>query len=180
MIPVYNVSLYLTQCLESVICQTYRDLDIIVIDDGSTDDSARICDEYAKQDSRIRVLHTGNRGLASARNLGLLSASGLYIAFLDGDDWYELQTIDTLVKTALQTEADIVVAYSSREYISKTFFPSAIHKSVQVYCGQDIMPAFAAGLFRNVVWNKLYHADCFKSICFPEKHNYEDVATTWK
>ena len=179
-IPVYNVSLYLTQCLESVIYQTYRNLEIIVIDDGSTDDSARICDEYAKQDPRIRVLHTGNRGLASARNLGLLSASGLYIAFLDGDDWYELQTIDTLVKTALQTEADIVVAYSSREYISKTFFPSAIHKSVQVYCGQDIMPAFTAGLFENVVWNKLYHADCFKSICFPEKHNYEDVATTWK
>ena len=179
-IPVYNVCLYLPQCLESVIHQTYRNLEIVVIDDGSSDGSAGICDEFAKQDFRIRVFHTGNRGLASARNLGLMKSSGLYLSFLDGDDWYELNAIETLLKTAFQTESDIVTAYYSREYIGKKITPDVTHESVQIYYGRDILPAFATGFFSNVVWNKLYHTSCFEFIRFPEKHNYEDVAATWK
>ena len=93
-IPVYNVSRYLPQCFDSVTSQTYRNLEIIVIDDGSTDDSGIICDQYAEKDDRIHVIHTDNRGLASARNLGLENVSGEYISFIDSDDWIEPHAID--------------------------------------------------------------------------------------
>ena len=116
-IPVYNVSRYLPQCFESVISQTYRNLEIIVIDDGSTDDSGSICDQYAEKDDRIHVIHTDNRGLASARNLGLENVSGKYILFIDSDDWIEPQTIETFIGAALKTEADIVIARYCSEYM---------------------------------------------------------------
>ena len=87
-IPVYNVEKYLRQCLDSIIEQTYRDLEILLIDDGSTDASGKICDEYAR-DQRVRLFHTENRGLSAARNRGLEEAHGDYIAFLDSDDWLD-------------------------------------------------------------------------------------------
>ena len=116
-IPVYNVSRYLPQCFDSVISQTYRNLEIIVIDDGSTDDSGSICDQYAEKDDRIHVIHTDNRGLASARNLGLENVSGEYISFIDSDDWIEPQTIEMRIGAALETEADIVNARYCSEYM---------------------------------------------------------------
>lgn len=125
-IPVYNVGRYLPQCFDSVTSQTYRNLEIIVIDDGSTDDSGSICDQYAEKDDRIRVIHTDNRGLASARNLGLENVSGEYISFIDSDDWIEPQTIEMFIRTALETEADIVNAKYCSEYVVRT-----IHSPVE-------------------------------------------------
>lgn len=179
-IPVYNVSRYLPQCLESVIHQTYNNLEIIIIDDGSNDGSAKICDEYARQDSRIQVFHTENRGLASARNLGLDKSNGMFFSFIDGDDWYELHAIQTLLKEAIQTDADIVVARYCREYSNKTISSQYTDKCVRTYRQQDILPAFLAGSFGNVIWNKLYLSGCFETIRFPDGYNYEDVATTWR
>ena len=88
-VPVYNIELYIGQCLESIIRQTYRDIEIIAVDDGSTDRSGRICDLYASKDARIKVIHKENRGLVSARKAGLDASSGAYIANVDGDDWLE-------------------------------------------------------------------------------------------
>ena len=179
-IPVYNVKRYLKQCLESVISQTYQNIEIIIIDDGSTDGSGPICDRYAARDSHIRVIHSPNRGLASARNLGLEKTGGAYIFFVDSDDWIELHAIETLVRAALKTGADIVTARNSVEYVGKTVHAKTAPGRPSTYCGLDILPVFAEEGIGNVVWNKLYRAACFEGIRYPDGHNFEDVFTTWK
>lgn len=89
-VPVYNVENYLCKCVDSIINQTYNNLEIILVDDGSTDGSASICDEYVLKDSRVKVIHKENGGVSSARNIGIAEASGEYICFVDSDDWLEL------------------------------------------------------------------------------------------
>lgn len=179
-VPVYNVGRYLSQCLESVIHQTYRNTEIIIIDDGSTDDCAAICDRYAGFDPRVRVIHTENQGLAAARNKGLENAAGSYISFVDSDDWIELHTIETLLKTAVRTGADIAAGKRFSEYVGKTACPRVMKGQVKVFHGKDILSAYTEGLFDETVWNKLYRSECLKGIVFPNGHNYEDVFTTWK
>lgn len=88
-VPVYNVETFLRQCLDSIVTQTYKNLEIILVDDGSTDNSGKVCDEYAERDRRIKVIHKSNSGVSSARNVGLNVATGKYIGFVDGDDWIE-------------------------------------------------------------------------------------------
>ena len=92
-VPVYNVEKYLNRCVDSLVQQTYHNLEIIMVDDGSKDNSGRICDLLAKQDKRIKVIHKLNGGLASARNAGIKKANGQYILFVDSDDWIELDTL---------------------------------------------------------------------------------------
>ena len=178
-IPVYNTKRYLTQCLESVVQQTYQNLDILIIDDGSTDGSSDICDEFAQKDKRIRVYHTENHGLASVRNFGVCHAGGTYISFLDSDDWIEAKTIETMLKAAIQNAADVVTAKICSEYIDQTVHPTKQKESYLVFCGQDVLAALANGMLSNNTWNKLYRSDCLSNIHYPDGHNYEDVATTW-
>lgn len=108
-IPVYNVEKYIHDCVDSVIAQTYHDLEIILVDDGSTDSSGIICDKYKEKDDRIKVFHQKNGGLSAARNTGMDSAIGEYLYFLDSDDYIEPQTIERLVDTIEQEKADIVL-----------------------------------------------------------------------
>ena len=178
-IPVYNVCRYVSQCMDSILCQSYGNMEIMVIDDGSTDGSGRICDEYARRDPRVFVVHTENRGLASARNLGLEKASGTFLSFVDSDDWVEPVFIERLVRTAMETEADIVCVNSCSEFVGKTVCPQ-IADDQRCFRGQNILQAFATGSFRSVIWNKLYRRSCFSGIHFPDGHNYEDISTTWK
>ena len=107
-IPVYNVEKYLKQCVDSVLKQTYRNIEIILVDDGSTDSSGHICDEYLNVDERIKVIHKKNAGLSEARNHGLDSANGDYVYFLDSDDWIQGETLETLIQMAHESNADIV------------------------------------------------------------------------
>ena len=179
-IPVYNVGKYISQCIESVIRQTYPHLEILVIDDGSTDDSGGICDAFARSDDRIRVFHTQNRGLSSARNLGLDHVTGSYIMFLDGDDWIEPDTAVTFLQTSLREKADIVVAGIWKEYVNQTVVDPRKTNGPLSVRGEEILTAFAEGYFTDRVWDRLYSAACFNHIRFPEGHNFEDVATTWK
>ena len=179
-VPVFNVAPYLRQCLESILAQTYRDLDVIVVDDGSTDRCGQICDEYACRDDRVRVWHTENRGLSSARNLGLDQARGTYISFIDSDDWIEPDAMETLLSAMIQADADIAVGGRCKEYADGSRSQQKTSDTVQVFHGQDILSAYAAGKFRDAMWNKLYHAGCFDGIRFPDGRNYEDVATTWR
>lgn len=179
-VPVYNVSRYLPQCLESVIHQTYKNIEIIIIDDGSTDSSGLICDQYADADLRIRALHTENHGLAAARNLGIENAHGSFLLFTDSDDWIENNTIEVMAKEALQIGADIVVARKCTEYVGRTIHARPVADRIKIFTGYDIMDAFASGKFGNIAWNKLYHASCFQNIRYPGGYNYEDVATTWR
>lgn len=115
-IPVYNTEKLLGKCLESVINQTYSDMEIICIDDGSTDKSGQIIDEYAKKDDRIIVIHKENGGESSARNAGLLRSTGDYIGFMDCDDWIEKDMYETLVKTMEENDADMVAASWFKSY----------------------------------------------------------------
>ena len=96
-VPVYNVEKYLVQCIDSILMQSFRDFELILIDDGSTDTSGLICDEYARKDSRIRVFHKNNGGVSSARNIGLINAKGDWILFLDADDWLENNALSTII-----------------------------------------------------------------------------------
>ena len=107
-IPVYNVERYLDECVQSVLRQTYQNLEIILVDDGSTDRSGEICDRYAAQDERIRCIHQPNGGLSHARNEGLRLAEGEYVYFLDSDDWIEKDTLDALYRCAIEQRADLV------------------------------------------------------------------------
>lgn len=179
-IPVYNVSSYLAKCLKSVIQQSYHDMEIIIIDDGSTDGSGLICDEFAQCDDRIRVIHTENKGLASARNLGLEKCRGSYLLFVDSDDWIEPYAVETLVAFAKKYKADIVTAKIYSEFLGKTLHPTKKEKEVRIIHGDEILTCFGDGLLRNVVWDKLYLAGCFSGVRFPDGHNYEDVSITWK
>lgn len=177
-IPVYNISRYLPQCLDSVISQTYQNIEIIMINDGSTDDSGSICDQYAQRDGRIHVFHTPNRGPGAARNLGLENARGQFVSFIDSDDWIGPQTIETLLGAAQETEADIVIARYCFEYVGETVHRPTGTEQFNIYRGRDILAAFSEGRFGNVVWDKIFRADCFSDIRFPDGHTYEDVAVT--
>ena len=179
-IPVYNVSIYLAKCLKSVIQQSYQNLEIIIIDDGSTDGSGLICDEFAQCDDRIRVIHTDNKGLSSARNLGLEKSRGSYLLFVDSDDWIEPYAVETLITSAEKYNADMVTAKSCREFVGKTLYPAKEEKDVQIIRGDEILAFYGNGLLRDVVWDMLYLADCFTGARFPEGHNFEDISITWK
>ncbi len=183
-IPVFNVEAYLREALDSVINQTYENLEIIVIDDGSTDRSGIICDEYALKDCRIRIIHQDNRGLSAARNVGLDIMKGDFVVFLDSDDAYLPEYVSTLVKNQIQEDADIVICrYTSHKELSKlnTYSKHVLGPTTGL-CTLNRTEALRA-LIRNEintsVWNKIYRSELWDDLRFPEGHVYEDIDTTY-
>ena len=160
-IPVYNVEPYLRQCLDSVICQTYTNLEILIIDDGSTDECGKLCDEY-KQDGRVKVFHTENFGLSAARNLGLDNANGEYLSFIDSDDWVDSNLLEKAVGAI--EDADILCS----------------SKNEGTYNGYEALCGLINGKISNRAWDKLYRKVCFSSLRFPEGRIFEDIATMFK
>lgn len=159
-VPIYNVEPYLRQCIDSVLAQIYTDLEILLVDDGSTDGSGTIADSYS--DPRIRVYHTTNRGLSAARNLGIEKSTGDYLFFIDSDDWIEPDAISTAL-SSIDT-ADIL-CFSSQPAI---------------YTGHDAMIAVLNNQISTAAWEKMYKKKCFSSIRFPEGRICEDTATIYK
>lgn len=163
-IPVYNAARYLKKCMNSVINQTYKNLEIIVIDDGSTDASSTICDKYAAMDKRVQVIHRENKGLVSARKFGVSLASGDYIAFADSDDWIEIDMYEKLSQEVFRNDSDIVAS----GYIYETDYPVRILNSIAAgfYQGADLeQKVYPYMLYSGVeyefgltqfMWNKLY------------------------
>ena len=176
-VPVYNVEPYLEKCLDSIIGQTYKDLDILVIDDGSTDHSDEICDKYAEKDKRIKVFHTENRGLSAARNLGLENAKGEYIGLVDSDDWIEQDMFEALLSKIEETAADVAECGSFVDYPEKSIKRTAIQQVVQ---SEESIEALLHGRISTQVWNKLYNRSCFENVRFPDGRSFEDIATTHK
>ena len=176
-VPVYNVEPYLRKCLDSIVGQTYRDLEILVIDDGSTDGSGAICDEYAERDDRVKVFHTENRGLSAARNRGLDEAHGEWIGFVDSDDWIEPDMYEVLIRRADETGADVVECGHYKEFDGKTI---TTRKQEQLMSGMDAVRALLKRNLINAVWNKLYKRQCFEDIRYPEGRVFEDIATTYR
>lgn len=176
-VPVYNVEPYLRQSLESILHQTYSNIEILLIDDGSTDRSGEICEEYAQANSRIKVFHTKNNGLSAARNLGLQEAKGEYIGFVDSDDWIEPTMYEVLLHRLMDTGADISVCEIWMEDSSSHYAGQSVQNAV--YTGADSVRALILSL-QSYVWNKLYKKKCWTNLCFPVGHSYEDVSTLYK
>lgn len=175
-VPVYNVEPYLRKCLDSVVGQTYRDLEILIIDDGSTDGSGIICDEY-KVDERVKVFHTENRGLSAARNLGLDEATGDWIGFVDSDDWIEPDMYEVLIDRALEAGADVVECGWFQEYEQRAVKRKYLDQKLS---GADALSALIHGSLSDVSWDKVWKKRCFEEIRFPENRVYEDIAITYK
>ena len=173
-VPVYNVEQYLPSCVDSIINQTYTNLEILLIDDGSQDRCDEICDEYARKDGRIRVFHTENHGLSAARNLGLHEAKGEYIGFVDSDDWIEPDMYEVLLGKMRATGADICVCGYWSEGESSTI---QFHYPDAPYSRKESLTALIHGKIGNYTWNKLYRRGVFEGVSFPVGRYYEDVDT---
>ena len=184
-IPVFNVSAFLVEALDSVIYQSYSNLDIIIINDGSTDGSEVICNEYALKDKRIRVIHQKNIGLSAARNVGLDLMKGDYVVFLDSDDAYHLDYIKKMMNAMQKDSVDIVIC----KYINiKTNGPlkndpiyDALPKAISgTYDKMNALYAFVDGVIDHSVWNKLYQKKLWENVRFPLGKVYEDIDTMYK
>lgn len=178
-IPVYNVFSYLHEALDSVIHQTYRNLEIIVIDDGSTDGSGEVCDEY-KKDPRVTVIHQQNQGLSAARNIGLDRMTGEIVAFLDADDAFSKQMIEKMVEAMLRDNAEIVVCkyailQTEGELNQKRYDHVKPFISSGVYDRSISLRALSDGGLNISVWNKLYQSSLWKDTRFPVGQLYEDT-----
>lgn len=184
-IPVYNVKQYLVEAIESVLSQTYKTVEIIIIDDGSTDGSSNICDEYARKDPRIHVIHQKNMGLSNARNRGLCYMSGEVVAFLDPDDAYSPDYISVMLNTMIRKDAEVVICkYSDHRTSSKMvlsdqhyFFPKAKEGE---YDRIHVLRALADDTIDTCIWNKLSRKELWENIRFPDGHVYEDRDTTFR
>ncbi len=145
-IPVYNVEEYLDRCVQSVLRQTLKDIEIILVDDGSPDRCPQMCDEYASKYSHIKVVHKKNAGLGMACNSGLDVATGKYVAFLDSDDWVDPEMYETMYDTAEKHEAQLVFSGLRRVDESGNIYPMSIIKEIQVYSSPEMIEEFRSGM----------------------------------
>ena len=166
-VPIYGIEQYLGLCIESIINQTYKNLEIILVDDGSPDLCPQLCELYAAKDKRIKVLHKENGGLVSARKAGLAVARGDYVGYVDGDDWIEPDFFQSLYSAMSETHADVVVAGFSRDFFEKQLHVSNVIRS-GVYEGNELREVFSHimsfGAFfyyglTSYVWNKLFRRE---------------------
>ena len=188
-IPIYKVEKYLNNCLDSIINQTYRNLEIILVDDGSPDNCPNICDEYAKKDSRIVVIHKENGGLSSARNAGLDVCTGDYISFIDSDDFVSKGFIKVLYDSLTINKADISECEfsdfvdSEQDTIDNTDLNNKDNSiDSKVYSSREMQLNLLNDAYVNhvVVWNKLYKKSLFENIRFPNGKVHEDEYVTYK
>lgn len=176
-IPVYNVTPYLKVCLNSIINQTYKDLEIIIVDDGSTDESGSICEDYAKIDTRIKVIHKDNVGLSSARNVGIDLAKGEWIYFLDSDDWIENNALERLLKFAQLNDCDIVQSnhyYAYDKYLLYRRSSVKEKKKFLLTKNEAMKELIINDRIKNFAWGKLYKTDLIRDLKFPEGKFFED------
>lgn len=179
-IPVYKVEKYLEKCVESVLNQTYTNLEIILVDDGSPDNCPAICDKYAEKDQRIKVIHKSNAGVANARNTGIKAASGAYLYFIDSDDMIFSFAIELLLNRAIETKCDmvfgdnIVVKDWESSYENPNITPSNdiimnMDEALRFYADKEWAP-----------WNRLIKSTIHKDIFFPDYKIHEDEALKFK
>jgi len=177
-VPIYKVENYLEKCLESIIAQTYNNLQIILIDDGSPDSCGEICDEYALKDSRIIVIHQKNMGLSAARNAGFEKVLGKYIGFVDSDDYIANDMYESLVNAIEKYDTDISMCSYYKvdnNVVSKPEYPEIKDR---IYTKNEALKELLIDhKIQNYVWNKLYRKELFSNVSFPEGKEFEDIAT---
>lgn len=184
-VPVYNVEHYLRQCVNSILAQTYRNIEVILVDDGSTDKSGAICDDYQKEDSRVKVIHKENGGLSTARNSGLEIARGEWISFIDSDDYIEIDMLQLLLESCLKHDIFIAAA-GIKKFDDET--GKVVHIYTPIEAETVTSNEFIDSLtLRDVHYgpmfsacNKLYHEKLWKHYRFPVGRNWEDLAVLYK
>lgn len=184
-IPVYNVEKYVAECLDSVLSQDYSNIEVIVVDDGSTDQSGVICDQFAEKDSRIRVIHKKNEGVAATRNVGLknVSPEAKYIGFVDSDDIVSKNLYTNLVEAITENHADMAITGFARINDDHKFLEKPSEGIIRegTFSKEEIInqSVEAGGWCFRILWNKLYKKELFKGLSFVEKKIHEDEAISY-
>ncbi len=179
-IPVYNVEQYLERCFDSLLAQTYKNFEVLIVDDGSPDNSGAICDEYAKKDPRFKVLHTKNGGVCAARNKALAMVSGDYIGFVDPDDECTPDMFEYLLAGAEKYGAGITCCRYYRVVPGKVTTSRCDGRTRIMEPTEAMEELVNYFIIRNVFWNKLFRKDVFDGITFPEGRIYEGTAMIYK
>lgn len=179
-VPVYNVENYLERCVNSIRNQTYTQLEIILVDDGSTDSSPGLCDAYAGQDSRIKVVHKENGGLSDARNAGLEAATGAYIGYVDSDDWIEADMYEQMYTACIEHDAQLAACRYFSEYQDRTISGGS-GKNI-LLTREELLQIYICGhekyIIYNSVWSKLFRRELVENMVFPKGRNSEDIMYT--
>ena len=176
-IPIYNVEKYLKKCIESVINQTFSDLEIILVNDGSTDNCKEICEDYKSKDNRIKFIHKSNGGLSSARNAGIQVATGDYYTFIDSDDYIMSDMIEQLVYMAQLTDADISLCCKTNQ---ENGFEEGINKKIEIFTKEEALKCILTEKkILTSAWGKLYKRKLFNEVRYPDGKIYEDLGTTY-
>ena len=181
-IPVYNVEKYLSECLDSVINQTYKNLQIIIVDDGSTDFSGKICDVYAEKDNRITVVHQKNAGAGAAKNTGLELIDGDYFSIIDSDDYIELDMYEKMVNSLEKYNADIVQCLFRNVFVNDSFDRKYKIKGnyPKVLTSKSFLKEYLYDWKYAIFWNKLFKSSLLKEIRFPVGRKIDDEFFTYK
>ena len=180
-VPAYNVEKYIEKCVNSIISQTFTDIEIILVDDGSRDSTGEICDELAFKDMRISVIHKQNEGLSDARNTGIAAADGEFICFIDGDDYIHPKYCETLFNLIVDNKADIAVC----GYIKTQDYNCKVEDEISCTTGifnktTAMQELVTSDKFMNYAWNKMYKKSLFDGVLYPVGRNWEDLGTTYK
>lgn len=180
-IPVYKVEQYLDKCIESVVNQTYKNLEIILVDDGSPDTCPQKCDDWKNKDKRIIVIHKENGGLSDARNKGIDISKGKYITFIDSDDYIEEQYIEILFEMIIKNKTKISVADNLIEYVDGNVINNSTYENY-LATPFEFFEKMLWGIrdLDNGAWTKMYSKELFDDVRFPVGKNYEDTATIYK
>lgn len=180
-VPVYKVEAYLGRCVDSILSQTHRNLEVILVDDGSPDRCGEICDEYAQKDPRICVIHKENGGLSSARNAGIDIAKGQYLEFVDSDDWIEPDAVESLLSAALQHQAELVIGgrWDVKEQTGEKTLGLCPERTETVPAEEAVRRIFRWDNCDSAAWDKLYHRRLFSQIRYPYGVICEDVPVTY-
>jgi glycosyltransferase involved in cell wall biosynthesis len=180
-VPIYNVEPYLRKCLNSILEQTFTNFELILVNDGSTDKSAFICDEYAVKDDRVKVIHKDYGGVSSARNVGIKLARGNYIGFVDSDDYIEKNMYKILYHACIDSKSDIAICKLGREVNSELTNNDIGEFYIKEFNNQEALRELFKGiLYRFSLCNKLFNKTMFNNIRFPEGRIHEDLSTTYK
>lgn len=184
-VPIYNVEQYLERCIKSIQNQTYKNLEIILVDDGSPDKCGEICDRYEKEDSRIRVVHKVNGGLSSARNAGIEVANGEFFMFIDSDDCIASNTVERLYSICGDSNKEIDIVICGYKRFSKdgeiSTIDSSIKNNISIIGKDDAMSRiYSHGVKYVVAWNKMYRRTLFTNVRYKEGKLNEDEFTTYK
>lgn len=183
-VPVYNVEKYLDKCIQSIVNQTYKNIEVILVDDGSYDKCGEMCDEWATRDSRITVIHKDNGGLSDARNFGIDIAKGELLAFIDSDDYIEKKYLENLYNLLIDNDADISTCKPSiffENEVNSTVYRNLKNNDVVVLSAKDaLIEMLYERTLTNSAWGKLYKKELFEGIRYPKGKLYEDMFTTYK